>query len=90
MSKQKITILIVAGILVVTAIILGAKIANKDSDKDASWSKAPKGQVAAPKDASSDLSANEDPELKELEAEINSISDADLSEENLSDQNLGL
>jgi hypothetical protein len=89
MSKQKITILVVAIILVLTAIILGVKMAKRDSS-DLSRVPASNGKTANPNEAVAPSVAGGDAELKDMEKELNSASDADLGDDNLSDQAVGL
>lgn len=94
MDSKKITMIIVGVILVATAAILGIKIAGKNIQVSS-----PKTQTSRPvsnadknnTDNSSVQSVTStDPDIKALEADLDSISEEDFGDSNLSDSAVGL
>lgn len=93
-TKKAITIGIIAVILVATAVIFGVKLAGKNVQVSS-----PKTQITKPAsnvaknsvDNSSVQSVTSaDPDVKALEADLDSVSEEDFNDSTLSDQAVGL
>jgi hypothetical protein len=94
MDSKKITMIIVAVILVATAAILGIKLAGKNAQVSSPKVLTPKpAENVAKNNADNSLvqSVNSpDPDVKAIESDLNSVSDDDFSDSALSDQAVGL
>lgn len=98
MNSKKITLIIIAIILIATAAVFSLKFAQKTAQAPTVTQAPPvktPSQVAKKGTDSTAQSSQEnaiqaDPDAKTLEADINSVSDEDFSDNSLSDQNVGL